>query len=129
MEFVEELVVGGKRRFEEIADFVVGKFGMSLAVALEDAAGVGVDDEDGMFAGIEKYGVGGFRADAPQIEQLFAKERSCGGEHFGERAAVGIEEKFDERFESFGFLAEVSGRAKELREVRGGHLPDGKRRK
>jgi hypothetical protein len=46
---------------------------MSLAVAFEGATSVGVNYEDGMFAGVEKNGVGGFRADAAKGEKLVAE--------------------------------------------------------
>jgi hypothetical protein len=73
VKFIEELVVGGKGRFKYFADFVVSKFGVSLAMALQDSASVGVYDEYRMFAGVEKNGVGGFRADAANIEKLLAE--------------------------------------------------------
>jgi len=119
MEFVEELVVGGERGFEESSDFVVGKFGMGVAVTFENAAGVGVDDEDRMFAGVEKNGVGGFRADAAEAEELLAKDGSWRGEQVVERTVVGVEEEFHEGLESFGFLAEVAGGAEEPCELSG----------
>ncbi len=117
MELVEDMVIGGERRFEETADFGVGKFGMGVAVAFEDAAGVGINNEDRTVAGVEKNGVGGLRADAAEAEELSAKDGSWRGEQFIERAVVGVEEEFYEGLESFGFLAEVAGRAEELREL------------
>ncbi len=42
-------------------------------MAIKDAAGVGIDDEDGMLTSIKKNGVGGFRADAFEVEQFIAK--------------------------------------------------------
>ena len=74
MKFVKELVIGGEGRFEHFADFIVSGFGVKLTVAFEDATGVGVNDKDGMFAGIEKNGVGGFRADAVKGEKLLAQD-------------------------------------------------------
>ncbi len=129
MELVEELVIGGERGFEEIADFVVGEFGMGMAVAFEDAASIGVDDEDRMFAGVEKNGVGGFRADAAEAEELNAKDGSWRGEQFVERTVVSVEEEFQEGLESFGFLAKVAGGAEELRELSVRSTPDGSGRK
>src|SRR5260370_6070805 len=79
VELVEELMVDWKRRFKKFADLVVGEFWVSEAVAFEDAAGVGIDDEDGMFAGVEKDGISGFRADAAKAEKLVAKRRSGRG--------------------------------------------------
>jgi len=64
VKFVEEPVIGGKGRFEQIANFFVTGEGVREVVAFEDAAGVDVNDKNGMLAGVEKNGVGGFRANA-----------------------------------------------------------------
>jgi len=125
VEFVEELVVGGERGFEEIADLVVGELGMRAAVALEDTASVGVDDEDRMFAGVKENRVGGFRADAAEGEELLAEDGSWCGEQFVERAAIGGKEEFHEGLEGFSFLAEVTGRTEELREFCGRNTAKG----
>ena len=124
VELVEELRVGRERRFEECANFVVGEFGVGVAVTFEEAAGVGIDDEDRVLARVEKDGVGGFRADAAEVEELIAKDRSWRGEHLGERSVVGVVEEVRQGFKRFGFLAEVAGRAEEPREFRAGHSPD-----
>src|SRR5258708_23480189 len=85
MELVEELVIGGERGFEEIADFVVGEFGMGMAVAFEDAAGVGGGGENRVFAGGEEKGGGGFPGQAPGGEGPKTK----GGGWRGEQICVG----------------------------------------
>jgi hypothetical protein len=74
VKFVKELVIGGEGRFEHFADFIVSAFGVKVTVAFEDATGVGVHDKDGMFAGIEKNGVGRFRANAVEGEKLIAED-------------------------------------------------------
>ena len=111
MKLVKELVIGGKGRFEHFADFIISEFGVNVAVALQDSASVGVDHENGMFAGVEKNRVGGFRADATQFQELIAED--CGGrsDKAGEGAAVGVEKKVYERLKRFGFLTEVAGGA------------------
>src|SRR5262245_6947546 len=111
VEFVEEVVIARERGFESGAEVLIGGFGMGEAVAFEDAAGVGIDDEDGMLAGIEEDGVGGFGADAAKSEKLFAEALGGGSEQAVERAAVLGEEKSNEGLESLGFLAEVARRA------------------
>ena len=83
MKFVEELVISGKSRLKRIADFIVGELGVS-AVAFKDATSVGVDYEDGMFAGVEKDGVCGFRADPAQGEKLIAEDGGGSCEKAGE---------------------------------------------
>ena len=118
VEFVEELGVVGEGAFEEGADFVVAEFGRSEGVAFEDAAGVGVNDEHGMVAGIEKDGVGGFGADAVDGEELGAESFGGSREHASERAGVIAMDEAREGFQFFGFLTEVAGRADELREAR-----------
>ena len=52
-------------------------------MALENAAGVSIHNEDGVVACVKKDGVGGFGADAVDGEELRAQ--SCGGsaEHCG----------------------------------------------
>ena len=111
VEFVEEVVIARERGFESGAEVLIGGFGMGEAVAFEDAAGVGVDYEDRMLAGVEEDGVGGFGADAAKREKLFAEAPGCRGKQAVERAAVLGEEKGDEILESSGFLAEVARRA------------------
>ena len=98
---------------------------MSVAVAFEKSTGVGIDDEDRVPAGVEKDGVGGFRADAVEVEEPIAKDRSWRGEHLGERSVVELVEEVHKGFERFGFLAEVAGRAEERCKFRAGHSPDG----
>lgn len=117
VEFVEELGIAWQLRFKERANFFVGParigldFGWGEIVALEDAARVGVDYEDGMLTSVEKDRVGGFRADAVDGEELIAQSCGGGGEETVERTGVFLVEEGDERFKGFGFLAEVAGRA------------------
>jgi hypothetical protein len=59
--FVEELWVRGQAGLEELADLVVGLVTASHAMTLKDAARVGIDDKDGMVAGVEENRVGSFR--------------------------------------------------------------------
>ena len=77
VKFVEELVVGGEAAFEEGTEMFVGIAGGGQGVAFEEAAGVGVNDENGVAACIEEDGVGGFRADAVDREE-FVAEFLCG---------------------------------------------------
>jgi hypothetical protein len=125
VKFVEELVLGGKLGLKPFTDFVVRKLGVRVAVAFENATSVGVDYEYGMSAGVEKDGVGGFRADAGQLQELIAKD--CGGssEKAGEGAAVRVEKKVYERLNRFGFLPEVAGRAEKLGQSRCANTTDG----
>jgi hypothetical protein len=115
VEFVKELVIGGEGRLEHFADFIISEFGVNATVALQDSASVRVDYENGMFASVEKNGVGGFRTDATQLQELLAE--GCGGssEKVGEGAAVRVEKKVYERLKRFGFLPEVAGGAEKLR--------------
>lgn len=62
--FVEKGNVVRKTAFEERANLFVGGARMDELVAVEYAAGVGVDDEDFVLSGVEKDGVGGLWPDA-----------------------------------------------------------------
>jgi len=88
VKFVEELVIGGEGRFEHFDDFIISDFGVNVAVALQDPASVGVDYKDGMFAGVEKNRVGGFRADSAEGEKLMAEDGGGSCEKAPERACV-----------------------------------------
>jgi hypothetical protein len=125
VKLVEELVLGGKRGLKHFTDFVVPKLEVSVTVAFEDATSVGVDYEYGMFTGVKKNGVGGFRADATQLQESIAED--CGGssEKAGVGAAVPVEKKVYERLERFGFLPEVAGRAEKLGQSRCANTSDG----
>ena len=112
VKLVEELVIMRKRGLESGADLFVGGLGFGEAVALEHPPCVGVNDKDGMFAGIEEDGVGRFGSDAAKSEKLFAEDFCLRGEQAIERAAVLRKEKGDERPQRFCFLAEVAGWAK-----------------
>ncbi len=98
-------------------------------MAFEDAAGVSVDYEDGMFAGVEKNGVGGFGADAAQREELIAQNRRWSGEHAGKGAAVECIQKVHEGLESLCFLPKITRRTEEASEPRGVRAANGLRRK
>src|SRR5215472_8840423 len=52
------------RALDQCADLLITCFGGNHAVSLEYAAGVGVDNEDRMVAGVEQNGIGGFRSNA-----------------------------------------------------------------
>ena len=75
----QRVVLAEKRRIkrktamEELLNRVVRVFSVSQIVAFQNAAGVSIDDEDGMSAGVEKDRIGGFRADAVDREELFAE--------------------------------------------------------
>src|SRR6266581_3654193 len=111
-------MIGGQGRFEHFANLVVGALGVSVAVALQDSTGVGVDYEYGMLAGVQKNGVGGFRTDATEGEKLIAEDGGGGCKKAGEGASVGRVKKIYEGFECLGFLAEVAGRTEKLRQSR-----------
>ena len=88
MKFVEELVLGRQCGLKHFANFVVCKPGVSIAMTLQDSTSVGIDYEHRMFAGVEKDGVGGFRADAAKGEKLSAKNVRVSGEKAGEGARI-----------------------------------------
>lgn len=98
VEFIIQCGVARKVALEELADVFVTQLGVGEAVAFEHAPGVGVDDKDRMFRGVEKNGVSGFRADAVDLEKLPAQsERRC-PKHFDQRSLIFPPEKADEDF-------------------------------
>jgi len=124
--FVEEGGVGGQALFEEGANFLVGGFGASQRVTLENAPSVGIDDEDFMIAGVQEDGVGGFRANAVDGKELLAELAGGGGQELVERALVVMAKEANEGLEFPSFLAEIAGGADELSESREGNAFDGR---
>ena len=113
VKFVEELRIPGQRSLQHRANFFVAGSMMRKRMPLEDAAGVGVHNEDRLFAGVKKDGVGGLRANTADGEDLLAKDFSRSSEHSRKGAAVRFVEKLNERLEGFGLLAEVTRRAEQ----------------
>jgi hypothetical protein len=122
VEFVEELGIAWELGLKERANLFVGAarissdFGWEQIVAFEDAARVGIDNEDEVPASIEEDGVGGFRADAVDGEELITQSCGRGGEETVERAAVIFIKKSDEGLEGFALLAEIARGAEVLGE-------------
>src|SRR5258708_14750115 len=75
--------------------FIVGIFRKNV-VAGEDAAGIGINDEHGMVAGVEKNGIGGLRANSFYAKQFGTKRVRWLGEESIERAVVLFVEIFYE---------------------------------
>ena len=108
VEFIIQGYVGSEVALEELADVFVTEPRVGKAVTLQDAAGVGIDDEDRMLRGVEKDGVGGLGTDAADGEQLIAQRWCWNSKHFAERALVVAAEETDEGFQGFCFLAEIA---------------------
>ena len=98
VEFIIQGYVATEVALEELADVFVTESCMGMAVTLQDAAGVGVDDEDRMLRGIEEDGICGLRAYAVDGEQLIAQRLCWGSKHFAERALIFAAEETDEGF-------------------------------
>ena len=88
VEFVEQLMLVRKARFKEGAQFFVRRFGVGEAVAFENAAGVSINHEHRMFAGVQEDGIGCFRPDAAKSEQLVANSFRRHREEALKRTAV-----------------------------------------
>jgi hypothetical protein len=86
--FVVDTRPPGKAALEESAQVVVGFVAGDEPVAREDAACVGVDDEDRPLAGVEENRVCGFRADAGPAQEPRAKLRRRDSTQPGEVAAA-----------------------------------------
>src|SRR5215475_3389443 len=96
VEFVEDLVLARESGFECRAKLFITGLRMRDAVAFEDAAGVSVDDEDRMLAGVEKDRVRGFGADPAKSKKLFTENLRWPGKQAIERPAVVGKEKGNE---------------------------------
>jgi len=128
VEFVENLLIGRKAALEENAQMVVRLIGRSELVALEDAARIGVNNEDRMTTGIKEDGVGGFRPDAVDGKQLLAQFLRGNAEHAGERARVVFPNKVCEGFQFASFLPKVAGGTNEAGKASNGNVFHGAKR-
>ena len=84
VEFIIQRDVGREALLEEFLNLFVIEPGAGESMAFEQAAGVGIDDEDRMFRGVEKNGIGGFRTDTVYGEKLVSQRWRRGEKHFGE---------------------------------------------
>ena len=102
VEFVEEFGIAWELGFKERANLFVGAARIGLdfrweeIVAFEDAPRIGVDNEDGVLASVEKDRVGGFRPDSADGEELLAQGFGGRGKETVKRAAVIFVKKSDE---------------------------------
>jgi hypothetical protein len=91
--------------FAEVLEGGVVGVGIAPAVTGEDAAGVGVDDEPWMAAGVEEHGVGGFGSDAGDGEQAVADFVGGALEEGIQAGVERLDEDFDEGAQAAGFDA------------------------
>jgi len=99
--------------FDHRANFFVTGFFMDDSMTEQNAARVCVYDEDRMIARVEQDGVGGFRANAVEFQQLGSELCSRLGKHAVQRSRILPVKECDERLEIARFLAEVAGRPHE----------------
>jgi hypothetical protein len=99
---------GAVKQFPNL--FISGFFRKDL-VPSQHAARVRIHHEDWMVAGVQQYGIGGFGADAMQIEKFFPKLFRGAREQFRERAFVVSVQKRDKDLQPLCFLAEITGGA------------------
>lgn len=64
MVLVVESPIAGKLFHKKLLELVITFFIRQDAVAREDSFGIGIDDKDGFFAGVEQDGICRFGADA-----------------------------------------------------------------
>ena len=69
------LFASRKGVLEKLADVVISRRCHQNPVPIQNAASVGIDYKNGMFACVEKDGVSGFRADSVKVEELIAEDR------------------------------------------------------
>src|ERR1051326_7639758 len=89
--------------FDEPPDLLIAASEADHAMALEDATRVGIDHKDGMITGVKKDGVGCFRADTIEFQQLSTEFLRRLREHAVERAGISCVQKSDEGLEIFCF--------------------------
>src|SRR4051812_9918696 len=82
----------------------------SVALRIEDATSIGVDNKDGMPTGVEQDGISSLATYAFEAEQLSAKFSGGLGEHTSERAAIMRVKEADEDLQAPSLLAEETGR-------------------
>ncbi len=96
------------------------------AMTLEDPLRVGVADEDGFPAGIQKDAVGRLRSDAPDAEELFPEDGQLLGAHHLDVSGVFLPEKPDERLEPLCLDVIIARRSDDLGQCflhRSGRVP------
>ena len=103
-----------ERLLEELSNLFIAGAGWGQLVALQNAAGVGIDHKYRMIPRIEQNRIGSFWAHSIEPKQLFAERGGGFGEHAGQGTGVTIVEEPDKCFQALGFLPEVPCRANQL---------------
>ena len=96
---------------------------------MKNAPGVGIHNKDGVTPCVEQDGIGGFRTNALNGEELLPQHGGGSAEHYGERTAMLFSKKRNECLELAGLLPEVAGGADEAGEFRRGNIRHGGGRK
>lgn len=86
-------------------------------MARENPFGIGVDDEDGFFPGVEQDGICRLRADAIDGEKFFTEPEAILLKHLSQAAAITVLEKGEKILEPSGLDIEVACRLDETGEL------------
>src|SRR5450631_4281701 len=93
---------------DQSANFIVLSIGGDSVVALQHAAGVGVDHEDRMVSSVKKNGVGCLGTNAFLGQQFVPQMLGGSRKHGVKRSAMVLVQKRNETFQSQRFLAKVT---------------------
>src|SRR3954471_11898429 len=93
----------------ELPDALVLSLLAHNAMALKNAACIGIDDEYWMVSGIQEDRVCGLRSNAIQAQQFFAKFFRTLRKHLLQGAFVAVVQECDERLQALSFLAKIPG--------------------
>jgi hypothetical protein len=91
------------------------------AMTCQDAARIGVRDEEGLLSGVEQDGIDGLRSKASQFEQLAADRLRGLGKERVKRSLVGSVKPSYKRFDGTGLLPKVPGGADASFKLGGGN--------
>ncbi|HUZ47409.1 MAG TPA: hypothetical protein VMW54_12310 [Terriglobia bacterium] len=120
MELIKHSLIARQMLVQELLRGGIVVAGLDQAMARQDAARIGVGDEEGLLAGVKQDGIDGLRPQASQFEQLDAERPGRTGKEFSERSPVSSLEPLDKGLNGARLLPKVAGGADAGFKFRGG---------
>lgn len=120
MELIKHSRIAWQMLVQELLRGGIVVAGLDQAMARQDAARIGIGDEEGLLAGVKQDGIDGFRPQASQFEQLDAERPRRTGKELAERSPVSSIEPLDKGLNGARLLPKVAGGTDAGFEVRGG---------
>jgi len=93
MEFVKKRLLGGQMCVQELLNIRIARVGGHEPVPSENAASVGVRNEERLPPGVEKDGVSRLRSQPFHLQELAAQPGGGGGKQRGERPSMSCAEE------------------------------------